>query len=97
MRSNRKFCVTLHYNGSNSFLFVNPTKIYQFKANNSEIKIYHVYLGSISKDFTSINMKKKKKTGLNGYTYKFSVDYNIIDTSNIIIICKYFIKKHDIK
>ena len=25
-RSNRKFCLNLHYNGSNSFLFVNPTK-----------------------------------------------------------------------
>ena len=26
-----KFCFTLHYNGSNSFLFVNATNIYQFK------------------------------------------------------------------
>ena len=33
-----KFCLSLHYNGSNSFLFVNATKIYQLKANNSEIK-----------------------------------------------------------
>ena len=37
-RSNRKFCLSLHYNGSNSFLFLNATKIYQFKANVSEIK-----------------------------------------------------------
>ena len=37
-RSQRKFCLSLHYNGSNSFLFVNATKIYQFKANDSEIK-----------------------------------------------------------
>ena len=36
--SNRKFCLSLHYNGSNNFLFVNATKIYQFKAYNSEIK-----------------------------------------------------------
>ena len=28
-RPNRKFCLCLHYNGSNSFLFVNATKIYQ--------------------------------------------------------------------
>ena len=33
-----KFCLSLHYNGSNSFLFVNATKIYQLKTNNSEIK-----------------------------------------------------------
>ena len=37
-RSNRKFCLRLHYNGSNSFLFDNATKIYQFKAKDSEIK-----------------------------------------------------------
>ena len=28
----RKICLSLHYNGSNSFLFVSATKIYQFKA-----------------------------------------------------------------
>ena len=27
-RSNRKICISLHYNGSNSFLFANATKIY---------------------------------------------------------------------
>ena len=33
--------------------------------------------------------KKKKQTGLNGYVYDFSVDYDIIDNSNItnIHIC----------
>ena len=35
-RSNKKFCLSLHYNGSNRFLFVNATKIYQFKAIDSE-------------------------------------------------------------
>ena len=37
-RSNRKFGLSLHYNGSNSLLFVNSTKIYQFKAKDSEMK-----------------------------------------------------------
>ena len=59
-RSQRKFCLSLHYNGTNSFLFVNATKIYQFKANGSEIKIYPLCLGNISQDFTSINMKKNR-------------------------------------
>ena len=45
-RSDRKFC--LHYNGSNSSLFVNATKIYQFKAKDSEIKIHSSCLGNIS-------------------------------------------------
>ena len=33
-----KFYLSLHYNGSNNFLFVNATKIYQFQAKDSEIK-----------------------------------------------------------
>ena len=40
-RSQRKFCLSLYHNGSNSSLFVNATKIYQFKAKNSEIKKIH--------------------------------------------------------
>ena len=39
-RRNRKFCLSQHYNGSKSFLFVNAIKIYQFRAKDSEIKIY---------------------------------------------------------
>ena len=35
----------------------------------------------------------KKKTGLNGYVYEFSVDYNVIDTRNIINTHKYLTKK----
>ena len=34
-----------------------------------------------------------KKTGLNGYVYDISVGYNIINTSNIINIYKYLMKK----
>ena len=89
-----KFSLSLHYNGSNSFLFVNATKIYQFKAKDSEIKKYPLCLGNISGDFSANNMSK---TGLNGYVYDFSVDYRAFDTSNIIDIHKYLMKKHDIK
>ena len=28
----KKFCLSLHYNGANSYLFVNGTEIYKFKA-----------------------------------------------------------------
>ena len=39
-QSNRKFIWSLHYNGSDKFLFVNATRIYQFKTKQkkSEIK-----------------------------------------------------------
>ena len=36
--SGKRFVLSLHYNGSSSFKFVNTTKVYQFKAKNSEIK-----------------------------------------------------------
>ena len=62
-----------YYNGS--FLFVNATKMHQFKAKDSEIKRYPLCLGNISKDFSVDNMEK---TELNEYVYSFSVDYNAI-------------------
>ena len=43
--------------------FVDATKIYQFKAKDSEIKIFLLCLGNISKDFGIYNMKK---VGLKG-------------------------------
>ena len=59
MQSER-FVLNLHYNGNNTFLFVNATKAYQFKAKNSEIKDYALCLGNISKDFRIINMRKNR-------------------------------------
>ena len=41
-----------------SFLFVNATKIYQFKAKDSKIKDYTMCLGNISKDVTLNNTIK---------------------------------------
>ena len=75
-KTNTKFCLRLHYNGANSYLFVNGTEIYKFKAKDSEIVATPLYLGNISRDFSVNNMKKK--TGLNGYVYDFSVDYDAI-------------------
>ena len=57
---NKRFVLVLHYNRSNSILFVSATKIYQFKAKNSEIKDYALCLGNITKDFTNDNMKKNR-------------------------------------
>ena len=38
-----------------------------------------------------------KNTGLNGYVYDFSVDYDAIAVDDILDIHKYLMKKHDIK
>ena len=61
---NKRLVLSLHYNGSNSLLFVNATKIYQFEAEDSEIKYYALCLGNISKDFTTNNMKKQDQKDL---------------------------------
>ena len=42
-----KKVLSLHYNGVNSYLFVNSTKIYKFKAKDFEIKAYSLCLGNI--------------------------------------------------
>ena len=58
-QSGKRFVLSLHYNGSNSFLFVNATKVYQFKAKDSEIKVYSLFLANVLKDFTISYMKKQ--------------------------------------
>ena len=73
----KKFCLSLHYNGPNSYLFVNVTEIYKFKAKDSDIVASSLCLGNISRDWSTDNMKK---TGLIGYIYDFSVDYNNVVT-----------------
>ena len=53
-----KFCLSLHYNGANSYLFVNGTEIYKFKAKYSEIVAIPLCLGNMSKDWSTDNMKR---------------------------------------
>ena len=84
----------MHYNGANSYLFLNGTEIIKFKAKDSEISAYPLCLGNISKDWSVDNMKK---TGLKGYVYDFSVDYDAIGVSDILGIHKYLVKKNDIE
>ena len=83
------FILSLNYNGSNSFLFVGATKIYHFKVKDSEVKDYTLCLGNISKDFTINNMEK---TGLKGSVKFLSVDFNPIDTNDILDIHRYLMK-----
>ena len=54
----KKFCLSLHYNGGNSYLFVNGTEIYKFKAKDFNILVGSICLGSISKDWSVDNMRK---------------------------------------
>ena len=87
-KSNTKFYLSLHYNGENSYLFVNGTEIHKFTAKDSEIVPNNLFLRNVSKDFSASNIKK---TGL-----IISVDYDAIDVDDILDIHKYLMKKNGI-
>ena len=90
----KKFCLSLHYNGANSYLFVNGIEIYKLKAKESKIVATSLCLGNISKDWSLYNMKKNWFTG---YTCDFSVDYDAIAVDDIKNIHKCLMKKNNIK
>ena len=83
----------MHYNGANSYLFLNGTEIIKFRAKDSEVVATPFCLGNISKDFSVDNMKK---TGLSGYVYDFSVYYDDIAVDNVLDIHKCLMKKNGI-
>ena len=87
----KKFCLSLHYNGADSYLFVNGTEIYKFKAKDSEIVA--LCLGNISKDWSVDNMKR---TGFTGYVYDFSAGYDDIEVDNINDVHKYLMERNNI-
>ena len=91
--NNKKFCLSLLYNGANSYLIVNDVEIRKFKAKDSEIIVTPLCLGNISKDFLVDNMRK---TGLFRYVYDFNVDYDAVTIYGILDIHKYLMKKNDV-
>ena len=91
--TNKKFCLSLHYNGVNSYLFFIGTEIYKFKAKDSEILVGPIFLVNISKNWSIDNMKR---TGFTGYVYDFSISYDPIIVDDIKNIQKYLIRKNNI-
>lgn len=70
----KQFCLSLHYNGLNSYIFVNGIEIYKFKAKESVWTMFQ-------KKFSVDNMTN---TALYGYEYDFSVDFASIDNADIL-------------
>ena len=84
----------MHYNGANSYLFVDGTDIHSFKAKDSEINAISLCLGNISKDVSLDNMQK---TRFFGNINDFILNYDAITVDDILDIQRYLMKKHDIK
>ena len=80
-KTNKHFFLSLNYNAAKGYLFVNGTEIHNFKAKDSQIVATSLCLGNIAKAWPVDNMKK---TGLNGYVYDFSADYDTIAVDEIL-------------
>ena len=90
-----RFCFSLHYNGENSYLFVNRKSIFQFKADNGNPNFATLFfLGSISDGF---HANESSKLFLEENVFDFSVDYNAIDKSDTLDIHKYLMVKNNAK
>ena len=76
----------MHYNGANSFLFVNGKEIYKFKAKDPEI-VEAPFMPR--KHFERLSVDNMKKTGFNGYVYYFSVDYDAMEVDDLLEIHKF--------
>ena len=90
---NRTFVLSLHYNGDNSYLFVNGQKVTQFKAKNSEIGANPMFLGSLvgSKSYYDVSDFSKDDVNdikMYGNIFDFSVDYSRISNDHILKIHK---------
>ena len=93
-QADKKFVLSLHYNGDNSYLFVNGAQELKFKAKDDQILKEKLYAGNLSDDWLTTN---SEETGLYGKIYDFAVDYQAIDgVKQIYNMHRYLIAKHNI-
>ena len=93
---NKNFVLSLHYNGDDSYLFVNGGKELKFKANTfgDQVKQNIMCIGNLGNDWSSAN---SAKTGLYENVYDFAIDYNSVNSVGTIYdIHRYLMKKHGI-
>ena len=71
----KKFVLSLHYNGDDSYLFVNSRQELKFKAKYDQLVKEKLHIGNFSDQWTA---SESEKTGLYGNIYDFVVDYEAI-------------------
>ena len=90
----KKFVLSLHYNGDNSYLFVNGRQELKFKAKTDQLVKEKLCIGNLNDQWTT---NKSEKTELCGNIYDFAVDYEqILGVKAIYDMHRYLIIKHDI-
>ena len=71
----KKFVLSLHYNGDDSYLFVNGRQELKFKCKTDQLVKEKLCIGNVSDQWTASD---SEKTGLYGKIYDFVVDYEQI-------------------
>ena len=90
----KKFVLSLHYNGDNSYLFVNGTQELKFKAKTDQLVKKKLCIGNLSDQWTT---SESEKTGVYGKIYDFVVDYEQISGVKAIYdMHRYLIIKYNI-
>ena len=88
------FVLSLHYNGNNSYLFVNGEQELKFKAKTNQLVKEKLCIGNLSDQWTTC---EPEKTGLYGNIYDFVVDHKIINgVKPIYDMPRYLMTKHNI-
>ena len=67
-KGNTKFCLSLHYNADNSYLFINGKEIFKFKADNENTNFLTQFcLGNISNGSSNTESREVSlmKMGMN--------------------------------
>ena len=88
------FVLSLHYNGDNSYLFVNGRQELKFKAKNDQLIKEKLCIGNLSDQWTA---SESEKTGLYGNIYDFAVDCEaIIGVGPIYDMHRFLMTKHNV-
>ena len=75
-QASKKFVLSLHYNGDDSYLFVNGKQELKFKCKTEHLVKEKLCIGNLSDQLTA---SESEKTGLYGNMYDFVVDYKSIN------------------
>ena len=90
----KKFVLSLHYNGDDSYLFVNGRQELKFKSKRDQLVKEKLCIGNLSDQWTT---SESEKTGLYGNIYDFVVDYEqIVSVKAIYDMHRYLMTKHNI-
>ena len=83
--------LSLHYNGPDSYLYINGEQLYKFTAKTQLPYTKEINLSILSDEFTD---SEAKQVALKGKVYEFSVDFRKRTTDKIENIHHYLMEKH---